>query len=256
QLEFANYEEYQQLLKSKTLVVEYDYIFSSFNDVMKEAMPKFWNLTPYEFITNEEFKSKRNNPAYSFIFISEAEIQNQNYDILNFVLGNKQAKDINSLHDLGSVPLSYSDADEDNYIYKIGTFLLYMQYLANYKINNPKVNLLKEIMNRNEGLKDYELMITEDDLSPQLKGNKEVLSGYPFKIFIKTSAEIGKLINEKVSNVAILHKIAPEENFNKSLSWKFIISAIDGNLLYFSMDKINSQKETGLNKEDLKKLSK
>ncbi|MBP7497767.1 MAG: hypothetical protein KA792_08905, partial [Bacteroidales bacterium] len=42
QLEFANYEEYQQLLKSKTLVVEYDYIFSSFNDVMKEAMPKFW----------------------------------------------------------------------------------------------------------------------------------------------------------------------------------------------------------------------
>ncbi|NTW33345.1 MAG: hypothetical protein HGB12_12110, partial [Bacteroidetes bacterium] len=73
QINFANSSEIKTFLKSKTLVVLDEDPFSSFNETLKAVMTKLWTITPYDYITMEEFDKKKSSNSYSFIMLSEAE---------------------------------------------------------------------------------------------------------------------------------------------------------------------------------------
>ena len=57
-------DQYEKFIKTKTYVVKMDEFY--FDGNMAEAM-KDWKITPYEFITNDEFKAKISDKTASFI---------------------------------------------------------------------------------------------------------------------------------------------------------------------------------------------
>ena len=71
QAPFPDSNEMRQFRSSKTCVVLVDDPLSAFNAYVKEAMKEYWKISPYEFISAEEFNVRRINPSYSFIVLTE-----------------------------------------------------------------------------------------------------------------------------------------------------------------------------------------
>lgn len=236
QVRSANKVEISKFLKSKTLVILDENEFSTFNGAMKTAMQNTWKLTPYEFVNKEVFEQKRKSDKYSFIMLSEVALNEgmmiDSYNILNFVLGSEK-ESLNQMPDLGSIPLSYKNADEGNYIYKLEGFLNFMQYFVKQsKDGSLEMQNLYGICSPE--LKEKEIWITAEEIDETINSEEMINSIYPYSVKIKTKEEIQTAIETKEKKVAFTHTIAPpkpEEGFFSNC-WKFIISTSEGKILF------------------------
>lgn len=258
QVNFASSSEIKQFLKSKTLVVKTDDPFSSLDSVLQVYMKKFWTITSYEFITSDEFETKMSSTSYSFIFLTEGEIKEGSatctYDILNLILGG--STDINKMPDLGSVPLCYTDQEEGKYIYKIGGIIQFMQTHVNYTNEHPSVT--PTIVNKDSGydIKKMELWLLKDDLPSSLNTLDKIKTVYDHTVKIVTSEDIRKAIENKTENVVYLHKIGPGTLYPGCKCWKFLVTAKDGNVLYYDSHKVTSSDPDAFLEKDFKCIGK
>jgi hypothetical protein len=260
QIKVATDKDIAAFKKSKTLLVLDENNPSDFNDVIETCMKSFWTITPYEVISINDFEKKRKDPKYSFIILSEASIKHlndfYNFNILNFVLGCSTGT-IDDMPDLGSVPLSYVEVDEESYLYKMGAFLMYMQLnITNPALNeNIKVQNLKDVCSPD--LKKKELWFVKEDLANDINTIEKIKKIYSYPVKIVTAEEIEKAINEKKPNVAFLHKVGPEDtDVNSGYCMNFIISASNGQLLYSNDHKIEADSPDAFLVKDFKKIGK
>ncbi len=257
QYENAAPEDFKAFMKTKTLVVLNQDPFSTYNTTIKACMEKFWTITPYEIVNYSEFEAKKKNPDYSFIVFSEVEKEELNktykFYIMNFVLG-KDVDDINLMPDMGSTPLGYVDVDEANFLYKIGALLEFMQYYVKYNIDNPGSKIDDIIKVNSPEIEKKELWLVQDELSPEVNTIAKIKKVYPYPVKITTREEIGKAIEEKNEKVAFLHKVGPEDTNRIGKCWKFIISASDGKVLFYSKKAVSDDNPDALLERDLKKL--
>jgi hypothetical protein len=258
QVKFAGSSDIKAFLKSKTYVVEYDDPFSNFTETMKLCMPKFWTITPYEFITNEEFEKKKTNASYSFIFLSEAQLTEDGftgtYNFLNVVMGG--SSDMNKMPDLGSVPLSYSEVDEDSYLYKLGGLLLFIQDHINYSSENSSLKPSITKKNSTIDIKTKELWLLSEELPTNLKTLDKIKLVYPYTVKIVTKEDIKKAIETKNANVIFLHKVGPEGTVSGGKCWKFLVSAQTGEVIYYESHKITATVPDALLESDFKSFGK
>ncbi len=260
QIKIATDKDIVAFKKSATLLVLDDDNMTEYNDVIKACMNTFWKITPFEVINVNDFEKKRKDPKYSFIILSEASIKHfndfYNFNILNFVLGCSTGT-IDDMPDLGSVPLSYVDVDEESYLYKMGAFLLYMQLnITNSALNeNIKVQNLKDVCSPE--LKNKELWFVKEDLANEVNTIEKIKKIYPYTVKIVSTEEIEKAINEKNPNVAFLHKVGPEDpEKNYGYCMNFIITAKEGQLLYANDHKIEANEPDAFLAKDFKKMAK
>ena len=258
QLKFANEIQIKKFFTTKTLVVTNNDPFSTFDSTMKVYMKKFWTITPYEFISPDDFESKMSNAGNSFIMVSEAELNEDGvpckYDILNFTLGG--SSNINNMPDLGSVPLCITDQDEALYIYKLGGILQYMQnhikYMRDHYSEVPSfVDKTKKY-----NMAEMELWLVNEDLPSDLNTVEKIKKVYPFTVKIVTTGEIKKAIENKTSNVVYLHKVGPDADAAGCKCTKFFVCAKDGDVVYYDTHKVDASNQNALQEKDLKKLSK
>lgn len=264
QTQFADETQLKSFLGTTTYVVLEDTPFSVFNSVVEEKMKKLWSITPYKVVKADEFIIMSKNPKNSFIYISLAQLtqngkaDNTNiYNILNLVLGDKSGN-INKMPDLGSVPLSFEEDEEEAYGYKIGGILMAMQYYVNDKIKHPN-DKIEDLAKKNIGeIKKKELWLLASDLGEELNTLEKIKKIYPFPVKLVSEDEIEKAIDQKRPNVAFLHKIAPVELKKNGTSqcWNFIISTEEGKPLYFDQHKIENIHSSGLLIEDFKNFAK
>lgn len=258
QVNFASSSEIKQFLKSKALVVKTDDPFSSLDSVLEVYMKKFWTITQYEFITSDEFETKMTSTAYSFIYLSEGEIKEGNttctYDILNLILGG--STDINKMPDLGSVPLCYTDQDEGKYIYKIGGILQFMQTHVNYACEHTSVT--PTIINKDSGydIKKMELWLLKDDLPSNLNTTDKIKLVYSYTVKIVTAEDICKAIENKTENIVYFHKIGPGTTAAGCKCWKFLVTAKDGEVLYYDSHKVDASNPDAFLEKDFKVINK
>lgn len=258
QINFANSSEIKSFLKSKTYVVLDEDPFSSFNETIKACMPEFWTITPYEFITAAEFDKKKTNSAYSFIMLSEAEQKEDGvvcrYNFLNFILGG--SSDLNKMPDLGSVPLSYVDVEEDNYLYKLGGILLFMQ--SHVKYFSEHSNIKPTLINKDSGtdIKTKELWLLKEELPANFNTIEKIKIVYPYTVKLVTKEEIKKAIEDKNPNVVYLHKVGPEGNIAGGKCWKFLVTANDGEVLYYDGQKVDANNPDAFLEKDFKAIAK
>lgn len=256
QINFASAAEIKSFMNSKTCVVIDEDPFSSFNETIKACMPKFWTITPYEFISLDEFDKRKSKSTYSFLLLSDAEQVEDGvtctYNFLNFILGG--SADLNKMPDLGSVPLSYADVPEDDYLYKLGGMLLFMQTHVKYAGEHPGWKPV--LVNKESGtdITKKELWLLKDELPENFNTLEKIKTVYPYTVKLVTKEQIKAAIEEKNANVVYLHKVGPEGTIDGGKCWKFLVTANDGEVLYYDGHKIDGSHPDAFLEKDFKAL--
>jgi hypothetical protein len=262
QAPFPNKDEIKQFMASKTCVVLEQDQFSSYNVFIKEAVKKYWTLTPYQLITVQEFNKMRRDPAYSFIVLTQTNYEkdkaNTLYNFLNLLQG-KDVSKLGELPEICAIPLSFAGEDDYDYNYKFGAILLFMQKHAQMISADPSLTGRKYLKYYNDNIPKVagkKILIKEEDLAPEISSIDKIKAIYPHDVEIVTEEEIVKAIQEKTPNTLILHKVGPREEKNAGLCFKMLIGTDDSDMYYYHQHKISKSDPNGLLADDLKRLSK
>lgn len=262
QAPFPNKDEIKQFMASKTCVVLEQDQFSSYNVFIKEAVKKYWTLTPFQLITVQEFNKMRRDPAYSFIVLTQTNYEkdkaNTLYNFLNLLQG-KDVSKLGELPEICAIPLSFAGEDDYDYNYKFGAILLFMQKHAQMISADPSLTGRKYLKYYNDNIPKVagkKILIKEEDLAPEISSIDKIKAIYPHDVEIVTEEDIVKAIQEKTPNTLILHKVGPREEKNAGLCFKMLIGTDDSDMYYYHQHKISKSDPNGLLADDLKRLSK
>lgn len=267
QLAVGSKREIKQFYKTKTMVVLDGGMFGSAYDVkIQEVVKKHWKATDYEFINSSQLGDLQNNPKYSFLVRVDVDFYNQDkmrakYVFLTLALGGN-AGDINNMPKVASFPLSYEGVMNDNYLYKLGIGIQFMQnHVALTKQNTDlnDRNIIKYYNKNQTNVNDKELYVIEDELEEKIRSMDKIKKVYPGTVKFVTAEEIEKAINEKNKDVVFLHKIGPEGGKEKARCWKLILGASDAQMYYWDHHIIkpfkgNAANADGFLESDFRKL--
>ncbi len=252
----------EDFLKSKTYVVLEASPFSDFNIEMKEIMTKIWNLTDFDFIKAAEFEKKSKDPSCSFIYTTYVTLDkdktDSRYVFIHLALGGDNTS-LNDLRDFVSIPLGYSGADPDNYNYKLGLFVRFMQKHIELIKEKPEVissNVFNYYNKNMADVKEKTLYLIADELTNEVNSESKIKSVYPYKIKIVDKDEIRDAILEGDNNVVFLHKVGPEGSKLKARCYKFLVGAGDANIYYYHYHMVNPKNKDGFLLADFKRLVK
>ncbi len=251
QVRAARRWHYRTFKESTTYVVKDNTPLTNYNDRMKEEMERFWTVTPYEFITFDEFKRIRTDDSNSFVVMAEISQRRvpHIYKFINFVLGDED-RDFNRMPDLGSVPLAYRYKDEDTYLYKLGAFVKFMNDFAEETGGGSSMHLTRFIDVRDDEVQELELWLLEEELASEINTVEKIQQYYPYPVKIVTKEEIKDAISEQRDDIAFMHKIGTGMTVREGKSWKFIVKT-NGTVLYSNDHEISRTKPDALLIEDL-----
>ncbi len=255
-------EDIERFHETKTLVVLDDNPMSGYNFMIKSIMESEWEFTEYDFIPYKEFEEKRLDPNYSFLVTTLVTFHRDKtkakYRFLNLLLGGDYFR-MNQMPDLISIPLCYSNVDEDSYIYKLGTMVRFMCNHVQLITDDPSMissNMFKYYKDNIEDIQDKVLYVVEDELAKEVNTSARIRDVYPYQFKIVTRDEVEEAIKQKKENVVFLHKVGPEGTRLTARCYKIIMGAKDAKLYYFNYHNIDKKNPDGFLKDDFKNLAK
>lgn len=261
QAPFPSAGEIKQFSSSTTCVVLEDDLFSFFNSYIKEAMTEYWTLTPFEFIDQEEFGLRRNNPRYSFIMLTittfEKDKSDSEFNFLNLVQG-KHVKKIEDMPEICAVPLSSAGEDDLDYGYKMGAILLFMQKHAKLIIEDPTKKGMRFLSFYNRNIPEVigkRILVRQKDLSPDINDAEKIRAIYSGTVEIVTEEEIIKAVETKSPGTVFLHVAAKVGDADKGYCFKMLIGTDDANMYYYNSHSIDEMNPGGFLPADLKRLA-
>lgn len=262
EIPLATFENFSSFKKSTTYFVKSDKPFNFFNTYMIEDLEKVWKITPYKVISSADFETLSKNKENSFIFISEI-IKEEgkkfaHWDLLNITMGSKSgSKSMNTMPDLGSMPLCYvseDDDDEDAYLYKLAGFLRFFQYYINYNLQNKLTDIKNMVKENKPKLASKELWLVQEDLAPEVNTIDKIKKHYSGKVKIVSKESIREAIHNANENVVFLHNIKPKDA-NGKWCLKILIAAADGCPIYYDITTVKDLNKKGFSIADFKKLN-
>jgi hypothetical protein len=262
QAPFPTKDEIKQFDASKTCVVLEDDPFSSYNDFIKEAVEGSWKITPYQFISVREFNVMRLNPAYSFIVLTQTNFdKDKSHGLYNFI-NLLQGKDVNKLAEMPeicAVPLSFAGVNDFEYSYKLGPILGFMQKHAKMVSEDPSLTLRRYLKYYNKNIPDIKgktILVTLEDLTPEISTIDRIKAIYTSKIQIVSQDDIVKAIGDKSPNTVILHKVGPMGDRRSGFCFVMLIGIDDSEMYYFNLHLVDRANPNGLLPGYLKRLEK
>lgn len=253
--------EIDAFFKSKTLVILESGMFSIYNVEIKKAMEKYWNLTPYDFITSEEFKDKMSDSTYSFLLLTqsyyEKDKRNIHYNFLNLLLGAKHTS-LSELPEMASLPLSYFEGDEENYGFKLGVIVRFFQKRANELKEKGSISSMKYLTYYNDfasQIKTKKLLIYEGNLQPGLRSLKAIKKYYKYDVEIVSAGALSEIVSQGTEDIYFLHFVGPEGSQRSGRSFKMIFGLSDANMVYFNKHNISEKKPAGFLPSDFKRIN-
>jgi hypothetical protein len=264
QAPFPNKDEIAQFMASKTCVVLEANQFSSYNVYIRRAVEAYWNVTPYEVISIDEFEKRRRDPAYSFIMLTQTSYDRDRsgskFNYLNLLQG-KSVAAIGAMPEICAIPLSFYDEDDDDefdYSYKLGAILLFIQNHAKMISENPSLTGRRYLRYYNINIpkiKQKTILVSEDDLSPAISTTDKIRAIYRHEIEIVSEDAIIKAIQEKTPNTLIVHKVGPGKGKTAGISFKMLIGADDSDMYYYHQHTITRNAPDGLLPADFKRMA-
>lgn len=256
-------EDLDRFYKTKTMIVMEKNPMLGYNLVIKEVISNEWNITDYEFVSYKDFNEKhRFNPNLSFLVMTDVVFTKDKtgakYKFLHVLLGG-DADDVREMPTICSVPLSYSNVDEESYIYKLRTLLRFTQNHIKLITEDPSIissNVFKYYNKNVKNIKGKTLYLVKEELANDVNTIAKIKKVYPMKFQLATREEIEELIIKKDPNTVFLHKVGPEGTHLSARCYKVIIGAADANFYYFDYHMIDSKKPDGFLKSDFKQLAK
>ncbi|MCD6596837.1 MAG: hypothetical protein J7L04_04075 [Bacteroidales bacterium] len=254
-------EELNSFFESKTLIVKEDGFASFYNAYIKEAVEKEWNITPFKIVKVDEFNEKMTDSTYSFLVLTNTHFgkdkADADYNFINLLLGKKGVKNITEMPEMGSLPLSYSDNEDDDYSYKLSVMIKFIQKRTELMKGRPdylSMRYLKYYNKNTPEIKLKTLLVLEKNLASEIGTIDKIKKNYDYDIKIVTEDELEDAIAEK-KDYLFLHCVMPEEKGKQGWTFKLVFGIADGRLYYYNKHTISSKKPAGLLKSDLKKMS-
>lgn len=259
QAPFPEPSEVESFYKTKTLVVLENQIFSTYNAFIKSAMKEFWEITEYEFIDAGEFETKRKDPAYSFIVLTETRFDKDNsgsvYNFINLLLGKKVGR-IEDMPEMCAIPLSIAGDEEFEYTFKVGMVLRFMQTHVKHISEDPSIQGKRYLKYYNQfvpELPDKTILVSVDDLEEDVMSQKTNPKIFPANLVIATDEEVKEAIVQRAQNTVILHKVGPVAK-EGGICFKMLIGTDDGKMYFYGEHKVTPKNRNGLLLNDIKRI--
>lgn len=254
-------EDASRFLKSVTCVVKESDPFSFYNAEIKDAVDRYWKVTPVKYITGEEFNVMRNDPSYSFLVLTMTNFSNDKsgsvYDFLNLLQG-ADVDELDQLPEFCAIPLCFSGAPEEEYSYKLGLIIRFMEYHAELVMKNPSTTALRYLKYYNKNvpeIRNKTILVREQDLAPEVNTPERIAVHYPYTVRIVDEEEIMRAIEEKEKDVLIVHKVGPEGVKQTGTCMKTLIGTDDAVMYYYDSHMVDSRNASGLLISDFKRLA-
>lgn len=261
QAPFPTSNEIKQFIGSTTCVVLEDGN-TVYNTYISRAMKEYWKITPFEFIKMSDFGTKRADPLFSFIILTETKFENDKsnseFNFINLLQG-KDIEELGKMPEICAVPLSIAGEDDMEYGYKLGTILAFMQKHAKMISEDPSLTGRRYLKYYNKNIpevKTRKILVKLEDLSPDVSTIDKIRPIYMYNIEIVPEEVIVKAIQEKASNTLILHKVGPVGDKNSGPCFKMLIGTDDSDMYYYNQHTIDKANPNGLLPADLKRLAK
>jgi hypothetical protein len=261
QAPFPSGNEIRQFIASKTCVVLEDGN-TVYNAYIRKAMNEYWKITPFEFIKTSEFSSRRSDPSFSFIMLTETNFENdKSNSVFNFInlLQGKDVEELGKMPEICAVPLSFAGEDDMEYGYKLGAILAFMQKHAQMISEDPSLTGRRYLRYYNKYIPEVinkKILVKQEDLSPAIGTIDKIKAIYKYNIEIVPEEAIVKAIQEKAPNTLILHKVGPVGERYSGYCFKMLIGTDDSNMYYYNQHTIDKVNPNGLLPADLKRLVK
>lgn len=258
---FINKSQLVDFFTSTTYVVMDSNPSVGFNIFIKDAMQKYWKVTPYKIISHEDFDQMRKDNKSSFLFLSVENLTKGNtaafYDFLVLAMGDNSAN-LSEMPEIVNIPLSYSAVDENEYVNKLGLIIRFIGvHVANMKEASNHV-YLRKLNYYNKFIKEVKnktLLVEEEDLAEEVNTIDKIKAIYKYDVKIVTSEEIEKAVEEKTPNTVVLHQISPGEEDREGRSYHYILGADDARMYYFNFFTITEKKQPGFLAKDFRRLA-
>jgi hypothetical protein len=234
---------------------------SDYNFKIKEAIEKYWKITPYKFIKPNELENYRKDPKYSFLTIDkvffEKDKTKAHYDFISVSLGGNY-RTFKDMPQIANIPLSYYGVDEETYTYKIPVLIKFLQnHILNVKKHPEinKINVKSFYTKQIPQIHDKTLYLAKEELTPGCDTQKEIEKLYPYPFKIVSRDELEEAIDSG-KDIVFFHKVGPEGTKRKARCWKVVFDNLNANMYYFDYHMIDKKHPDGILPSDLKKLGK
>jgi hypothetical protein len=253
----ASKQQIGMFINSKTCVVLEDGI-SSYNVYIKDAIPRYWKSTQFEFIDQQEFEKRRFDSKYSFLLLMKGVFDKDpggvSYNYMSLVLGDA-SNNMTKMPELCSIPLSYTDDNNIDYGYAIPAIVKFMQKHAKNLETKRFFIALKGLKYYNglAGFKDKVLLMNKEMMAPDADSPERIKSVYPYYVKLLTSAEIKSELSSDPANTLFHFHVGPPENTGAGKCFEMIFD-VEGNLYYYNSRKITNDNKDGFNLRDFNQM--
>jgi len=258
---YPTLDDAKKFFASTTCIVVEDNPFSFYNAELKTAVEKYWKVTPYRFITVNEFNVMRTDPAYSFIVLTITNFSNDKsgsaYDFLNLLLG-ADVDNLDELPEFCAIPLSFAGADEGEYSYKMGLIVRFMQYHADLVTKNPTLSSLRYLKYYNKNVPEISkktILVRIEDLAPEIDTEEKIKAYYPYAVKIVDEDAIISAVENREKDVLIFHKVGPDGSKQTGTCLKMLIGTDDAVMYYHDIHMVDSKNANGMLISDLKRIA-
>lgn len=246
--------------KSKTCVVLSDELVSGYNIEIQDVVKREWKITPYEIITWAQFEERKNDPTLSFLLMNQVRFESDKtaakYNFCSLVMGG-EVRLFSDMPDLCPIPLAYSSVEEDSYLFKLNTFIIFMQqHLEMLKEHPDRIssNLFKYYSKNMGEIKGKTLCLLKEELTGEVNTLPKIQKYYKGKVELLTREELHQKIIDR-EDIVFFHKVGPNTKM-RGRCYKIMMGAKDAKLYYFDYHTITEDKPDGLLVSDLKSLAK
>jgi hypothetical protein len=256
-------EDLTRFQATKTYIVLNGNPLSDYNYEIKDAIEKYWTITPYEFLEHDDFAEKSMDLNASFLYTAavnfEKDKSRTRYMFLCLSLGGPDHETLDELKDITNIPLGYYGVDEDHYTYKLGTLIRFLQKHVNLLISDPALVSQNVFQYYNENMGDLSkktLYLVEDEIDPKIASEAKIREIYPYDFQIVDREKIKELIMDGDENAVFLHKVGPEGKKLEARVYKVIIGVADANFYYYNYHKVSDKNPDAMIMNDFRRISK
>lgn len=252
----ASKKQVGMFLNSTTCVVLENGV-NPYNGFISEAVEKHWKITPFEFIDETEFETRRFDTRYSFLVlmknIYDKDPGGVSYNYISLVLGAK-AKKVIDMPELCNLPLQYSNDNNLDYEYAMPAIIKFMQiHVKNLENRRFMISLRGLKYYNSSGFKEKQLLMNRDKMAPDAYSTEKINTVYPYFVKLLSSSEIKEEIASNPKNALFHFHVGPNKDKGVGKCFEMIFD-VDGNLYYYSSRLITNDNVDGFNMKDFKRI--
>jgi len=254
-------EQLELFKKSTTYVVMDDNQMLGYNITIQAAVKKFWTITPYKFVSSNEFETLRMNRNNSFILLTKVKLTKETtgaeYLFLNMLMGDS-VKDINDMPEILELPLCYNGVDENSYVYKMGIIVRFAQEHVKTLMSALFLWTYRNMTYYNLDIRDIKkktLLVESGDLSEDVNTLDKIKPYYPFDVRIVTRDVIANAVDKQLPNTLILQVVNPGKDDAVGRSYKIIYGVDDNKMYYYNFEKISGKSPAGFLIKDFQRIA-